>query len=397
MSSTRIALEAALADNPDDLVTHAAYADLLAEEGDPRGEFVRLQLALEDRSQPVDRLLAMEQRASELRREHEESWLGPLAVHICPRLQTRATHESVPDNVTVTWQRGWVHRLKIRRLTSDLQDAIAAAPVCRLLADLSIRDNSITVTGRNGLVTLRYVGMRTLCESPNVRNLRVVELGRNHASQLTAFDGDLAELVARTPRLERLHVAAERFAPEQVFRATLPHLHTLHVTGSSNAVPLAILGLNSSLRRLAELSLDLVSCMTAGEIEPRRDPVHPDELRTFLMSPHWTELRSLSLRLPGFGDVGVDVLIASSLIRQLRVLDLCRCDITDDGAQALAACPGLSNLEILRLDFNYLSPIGINALAAVGINVSTQQHFADGWDFQYLSGRDPVRLDDFPM
>src|SRR4051794_40635856 len=46
------ALEAELAANPDDLATHMAYADYLQEQGDPRGEFIRVQLALEDPAKP---------------------------------------------------------------------------------------------------------------------------------------------------------------------------------------------------------------------------------------------------------------------------------------------------------------------------------------------------------
>ena len=49
MLSLRDALESALVENPDDLATHYAYADYLQEQGDPRGEFIQLQLALEDR------------------------------------------------------------------------------------------------------------------------------------------------------------------------------------------------------------------------------------------------------------------------------------------------------------------------------------------------------------
>src|SRR5262249_26322288 len=49
-ASLREALEAALTENPDDLAAHMAYADLLSEEGDPRGEFSQVQLALEDES-----------------------------------------------------------------------------------------------------------------------------------------------------------------------------------------------------------------------------------------------------------------------------------------------------------------------------------------------------------
>ena len=41
MPDLRAALEAALADNPEDLAGHAAHADLLAERDDPRGEFLR--------------------------------------------------------------------------------------------------------------------------------------------------------------------------------------------------------------------------------------------------------------------------------------------------------------------------------------------------------------------
>ncbi|MBY0458946.1 MAG: TIGR02996 domain-containing protein, partial [Gemmataceae bacterium] len=42
------ALEAALVANPDELTAYSAYADYLTEEGDPRGEFVSVQLALEE-------------------------------------------------------------------------------------------------------------------------------------------------------------------------------------------------------------------------------------------------------------------------------------------------------------------------------------------------------------
>lgn len=41
-------LEEALVANPDDRATHSAYADYLTEQGDPRGELIAVQLALED-------------------------------------------------------------------------------------------------------------------------------------------------------------------------------------------------------------------------------------------------------------------------------------------------------------------------------------------------------------
>src|SRR5436189_37638 len=49
-ASFRRALEDELAASPDDLATHAAYADLLDEIGDPRGELIQVQIALDDPS-----------------------------------------------------------------------------------------------------------------------------------------------------------------------------------------------------------------------------------------------------------------------------------------------------------------------------------------------------------
>lgn len=376
MSTTREALEAGLAENPDDIAAHAAYADLLTEEGDPRGEYARLQIALEDRDQPADRLRAMEQRAFELRREHEREWLGPLAPHVFPERAARTVNHMVSENVAVTWRRGWVHGIRVGRLTEGVLQAVASAPACRLLAELTIHANGTSVSSRRARVeAIRYVGLRALCESPNARNLRAVELGREDAWHLTAFEGDVAELVKRTPRLEHLRVAADRFTASHVFAARLPHLHTLHVTTNSNRLPIATLGTNPSLRNLTILHLDLVAFVSTEEIEERRDPVYPEELQTLFASAHLVSLKHLALRLPGFGDVGVDELIASGMIARLKGLDLCRCEITDDGGQALANCPAVTNLEYLHLDNNYLSPVGIEALAAVGVQVSDRQLF----------------------
>ncbi|MBT3223022.1 MAG: TIGR02996 domain-containing protein, partial [Proteobacteria bacterium] len=35
-------------DNPDDIEAHSVYADALTEKGDPRGEFILVQLRLEE-------------------------------------------------------------------------------------------------------------------------------------------------------------------------------------------------------------------------------------------------------------------------------------------------------------------------------------------------------------
>src|SRR5277367_3706710 len=74
----RQALEQALVENPDDLATHAAYADHLSEQGDPRGEFIQVQLALENPKHSAEQRKQFQAREQTLLQEHAQEWLGDL-------------------------------------------------------------------------------------------------------------------------------------------------------------------------------------------------------------------------------------------------------------------------------------------------------------------------------
>src|SRR5262249_33559798 len=78
-SSEAEAFERALAENPHDLAGWCAYADYLAEQGDPRGEFMQVQLALENESLVKTERDALKKREAKLLKQHERDWLGPLA------------------------------------------------------------------------------------------------------------------------------------------------------------------------------------------------------------------------------------------------------------------------------------------------------------------------------
>ena len=81
-SPLRDSLERALDESPDDLASHMAYADLLSEEGDPHGEFIQLQLRLEDRGVPPDERRKLKAREKQLLKQHEREWLGGLAEYV---------------------------------------------------------------------------------------------------------------------------------------------------------------------------------------------------------------------------------------------------------------------------------------------------------------------------
>lgn len=70
------AFEQAIRANPHDLATIAAYADWLAERGDPRGEFMQVQIALENEGLPTAERKKLQARETELLQAHEKEWVG---------------------------------------------------------------------------------------------------------------------------------------------------------------------------------------------------------------------------------------------------------------------------------------------------------------------------------
>src|SRR5262245_24173413 len=73
------ALEAAIRENPDELANYAAYADWLTEQGDPRGEFIQVQLALENEGLSKSERQKLQRRETALLKEHESEWVGEWA------------------------------------------------------------------------------------------------------------------------------------------------------------------------------------------------------------------------------------------------------------------------------------------------------------------------------
>src|SRR5262249_8298558 len=81
----REAFEQAIVDDPEDRASYAAYGDWLDEQGDPRGEFIQVQLALEDSSCQASHRRELLEREKELLAAHQDEWLGPLASFLPPR------------------------------------------------------------------------------------------------------------------------------------------------------------------------------------------------------------------------------------------------------------------------------------------------------------------------
>src|SRR5688572_21706802 len=120
MPSLLEVLEADLVADPDDLATHMAYADYLQEQGDPRGEFIHVQLTLEQPKLKAGQRPVLKKRAASLLNENVRAWLGDLAPYLLEQQHSYATPYKV--------QRGWLDTLFIEDLSTDLARTIAHAP-----------------------------------------------------------------------------------------------------------------------------------------------------------------------------------------------------------------------------------------------------------------------------
>src|SRR5579859_2017878 len=158
----------AVLDAPDDDGPRLAYADFAAAAGDPRGEFIRLQVALADQggapNDGADNLLRG--RVRELLAAHRGEWSRPVAAYV----EDSAFHRGFVE---------WV-RLGARAFLRDAPKLFARAPVRHL---------DLTGAGR---VLLDLVA------SPHLRRVRSLALER------ADVDDDAMVALAACPNLGEL-------------------------------------------------------------------------------------------------------------------------------------------------------------------------------------------------
>lgn len=368
--ATLRALEAALAEDPDELAAHMAYADYLSEQPDPRhqarGEFVRIQLQLEDANLPAAHRKKLARREKELLAAHERRWMGWRFYDALLDGGTGTLWAHVPDKPEEarTYRRGWIDRLEVPTMSRAAAAAMVASPVVRLVRELVLDDGTSAEE-----VSATFVGHPSLA---NVRVLRVLEFPDERS---------LAPLVAGMKRLEVLETRAYALDLGDLFSSkTLGRLRELHAE-DCEGYDVVALAKNASLTNLRKLAL-------LPDLADQSEGPHIclADVRALARSKHLRSLESLTLHRTDAGDDGIDALIAGGLIGRLAELDLSNGCITDRGALALAAAPGYRNLQRLTLTYNRLSRTGKEALKRPGLklDVKDQQIEGEGYDEDYL-------------
>jgi uncharacterized protein (TIGR02996 family) len=377
-TNTREALERALIEDRDEIAALHAYADYLAEQNDPalaaRGEFIAVQLALEDEKRSAEERKQLQQREAELLKAHEREWLGSLAPYLLDGEGLDEWQRSLEQYRNQhRFRRGWFDALRIYRLSAPLARAIGTAPRLEMLSSLTVIEQDYDEPG-----------IEELARVPLPSNLRSFQLGPVDDS--CHMDGELAiQFVRKFPRLEELRLCAHRVPVRVLFEMNLPTLRTLYIY-HIHEYPLEVLAANRSLSNLEELAL------WPHGLEPGDDAAYItfEGVRALVHSPHLPKLAHLQIRLSDLGDRGCEEIVRSGILKRLRSLDLRGGCVTDAGARTLAACPDLKRLERVEIGNNWLSPAGVAVLQKVGIHVEAKDQFEnDGEDREYLAYGDP--------
>jgi uncharacterized protein (TIGR02996 family) len=405
-STEQAALEKALLAHPDEIAAHSAYADYLTEAGDPRGEFIQVQLALEDENRPKADRDALRKREKALLKKHGEQWLGELGRFLVGEW----SGEDKPYGFQ--FARGWLETVRMLPIPDPLVETLARSPETRLLRRLEIVydmryhpfDFEQFVEKLNENLTEEeqldeddfYMNdpgniALPLAASPYLSNLRVLKYGfsddhprgPSHSTMVHPFGSkaaDFLDVLSKCPRLEELYLNTELHPVDAVFSSEL--LKNLRVfqyyygtnysayNSQANAYPLSTLARNKTLKNLTTLRL-----------HPGREAtIDIDEFDALVNAKNLPALAHLQIHMTTFGDEGADRIVSSGILTRLKTLDIGYGNMTDAGAQVLAASPHLKNLEVLNVSQNALTPAGVKALKGTGITVVAEEQHGTGED-----------------
>jgi uncharacterized protein (TIGR02996 family) len=402
-------LEEALVANPDDLAAHSAYADYLMEQDDPRGEFIQVQLALEDPNRSANERKQLQTREQDLLKQHGRQWLGDLG----RLLFGKWSGEGKPWHYR--FARGWLDTVRLLPFPDPIIAVLARAPEARLLRRLEIvydmryhpfefdrviqgpnkalEEDEQAVDRGSFYMSEPAEILPPLVQSPYLTNLRVFKVGFSdnrdeiaHSTMVDPFGActgkQIMELLQKWPHLEELYLNTDLNEIDRLF--ALPSLGNLRVLqyyygmdsryDRNDGYPLKALVKNASLHQLTTL-----------RVHPGRDTqIDLGQLDAVLRSKKLPCLTHLQVHMTTFGNEGCRKIINSGILRRLKELDIGYGNMTDEGARLLADCPDLKHLDMLDVSKNALTKQGIAALRATGIKVVAEdQHDLEEQNYLY--------------
>jgi uncharacterized protein (TIGR02996 family) len=384
--STEEAFIHSLQKNPHDVAGWCAYADFLVEKGDPRGEFMQVQIALEDENRPAAERKALQKKEAALLKKYEKQWVGTWADLFPAPTETEGRGQiNHTGGKKYEFKRGVLTTVNFGQLTLDAASAFVTSPETLFIRELFIGGTSVTEDAQRPAnlpddVEIDEAPLHVLLRWPYLPYVRRFQFGWLADEDYGDFchfqchlDGRLVyDFVKQMPDVEELLIFAHtREEIWKIARLKLPHLRVLQLYHGWN-VPLETLAKNESLTNLTHLLCH------PHALEYDDEPyITLDGLKAICRSPHLKNLTHLRLRLGDFGDRGVQEIIASGILKRLKVLDLRHGCVTDQGAKALAACPDIQNLRYLDLSRNAITEEGAQALRTTPVPVNLDYQHRD--------------------
>ncbi len=363
---------------PDDDAQRLIFADWLDEEGDPRGRFIRVQLALAHLPEHDRAVSGLRVEERHLLATHREEWEAPLRGLVTGPVFRRGFMDEV--KVEARQFLRYAHEIfataPVRHVhLLDVGGSLPAVMQCPYLSRLS----ALTVYAQHAGEPLA----RAIARSPHLAGLKALHLGRNRLAddaaeqlataptlagleELDLSENEIGETGARalaaSPHLSRLtylELRENRLGPAgaEALAGTdrLPALHRLGLSDNGIGAPrLHSLTRAHDLLRVPVLDLAMNDLTFAGAQTIFARPVSAN--------PAAVRLRELDLGSNPLDDAGAEALAQSANLMDLTVLALSNCNIKDGGMRALANSPYLNRVTALDLSNNPITDTGFRAL-----------------------------------
>ncbi len=365
----------AIQQNPDDFTPYGVYADWLSEQGDPRGEFIRIQWQLEDENVKAAARKKLQTEEKKLLKMHQNDWLGELG-DIFSKYPIKGSENFSKERLKFKYRfaRGFLDSIHTTELLPDFADALVKSPCALMLRSLHI---DAIISGYELLEDFEEYENKNWDEDgypsfdilvrgkfPNLRSLVISE--GDDANCHMATDG-VDKLVKNSPLLETLHLDSHEVNAKRLFKLPMAKLRSLTVNCETE-YPFSVLAKNKSLT-----NLESITCYPHG-LEYDDDPyIVEEDIKAIAKSKTLTSLKRLKLTGTHFGDAGIQHLVDSGLIRKLDSLLISYGSVTDEGATMLSEMNDKGLLREVDLSNNYLTKDGIDALKKLkGVKINTK-------------------------
>lgn len=356
----------AILDDLDDDTPRLVYADWLQDQGDPRGEFIRVQCELDSRPRDDPEYDALEARERALLKKHRAKWIKPL-----PKLKQQTWGSYSEFFAGRRWfRRGLVEYFTIAKPKAfELHAEELAKGPSRYVQFLEwSRNVTKAIVDSPLLPRLRGIGLaQRVYEAglfPELDPERVAGLQELSAHEQGLDSAGLTMLLdtLRHTTLRALELGFNDLVAEDLDRLVawegFTNLRTLHL--GLNTGPRDAEGILAAIPRLLE------SPRIAGlhELDLWGNDLGPAEAAAIASSPHLGRVVELKLNNNrDLGDEGVSLIARSKSLPSLRSLTLWSVRMGDEGAVAITESESSRSLAVLQIQDNTIASRGFEAIA----------------------------------